>query len=363
MNKKLLLLLCIVGLFTACSNYADINTESKPISGKHYTLQELEPMTYKFKVVFHFLQNNKSELSAVHTTHLQTIIDAINNFYVGNTNETNTKVVFELADNAPQGKTLSEKGITRYNITEDSISYNALINEKPGDKFYDMGWDRANYINIYVYTTKEKNIGGVSTLPKMPKSVAKDGDIVASGNEYTSYNVSVTLQKALLGLWLKAEKKYPNTSPAKVIPSDSNPVNVLAHELGHYLGLYHVFHTKEADNDYCEDTKEYDRNEYMKRVDAAQPTIDAAIKAGDAKAYYAAIDPLFMRTPMNGGSSFRSVNIMDYYYTDANKFTADQVKRIRRHLYYSTTIPGPKVYLGTGSRATITAPSKPYIII
>lgn len=209
MNKKLLLLLCIVGLFTACSNYADINTESKPISGKHYTLQELEPMTYKFKVVFHFLQNNKSELSAVHTTHLQTIIDAINNFYVGNTNETNTKVVFELADNAPQGKTLSEKGITRYNITEDSISYNALINEKPGDKFYDMGWDRANYINIYVYTTKEKNIGGVSTLPKMPKSVAKDGDIVASGNEYTSYNVSVTLQKALLGLWLKIEKKIP----------------------------------------------------------------------------------------------------------------------------------------------------------
>ena len=123
MNKKLLLLLCIVGLFTACSNYADINTESKPISGKHYTLQELEPMTYKFKVVFHFLQNNKSELSAVHTTHLQAIIDAINNFYVGNTNETNTKVVFELADNAPQGKTLSEKGITRYNNSSLKFEY------------------------------------------------------------------------------------------------------------------------------------------------------------------------------------------------------------------------------------------------
>lgn len=353
---KLSFLFClIITTLCACSDPEIVKpTTTKPPTPveTHLTEQDLKQATYKFKIIFHFLQNKRSTLSRVHSNDMQEIVDVINRFYNGYNSQTNANVKFELADKSPKGKTMSEKGITRNNITEDSISYQSLIAEEAGHKFHDIGWDRTKYINIYVYTTKEKDIGGVSTVPKMPKEVAKKGDLISMGNDYKSYNVSITLQESLLGYWLK----YNNR-----LSSDFNPANVLAHELGHYLGLYHCFRSPNDENDYCDDTKEYDREEYMRTFYRLVPKIEAA---STIKEYREVTDTLFLRRAISDGSIFRSDNIMDYFYTSGNKFTPDQIKRIRRFLYYSTTVPGPKVYLSKkGSRATTTKRSKPYIII
>lgn len=45
------------------------------------------------------------------------------------------------------------------------------------------------------------------------------------------------------------------------------------------------------------------------------------------------------------GEEFRSTNIMDYAYTEANRFTPQQAARIRYVLEHSPYIPGPKVRL------------------
>ena len=54
---------------------------------------------------------------------------------------------------------------------------------------------------------------------------------------------------------------------------------------------------------------------------------------------------LLMREDCDTGEEFRSTNIMDYAYTEANRFTLQQAARIRYVLEHSPYIPGPKVRL------------------
>jgi hypothetical protein len=42
------------------------------------------------------------------------------------------------------------------------------------------------------------------------------------------------------------------------------------------------------------------------------------------------------------GITFTSYNVMDYYYSHMNQFTADQFLRVRHVLENSPLIPGPK---------------------
>ena len=81
----------------------------------------------------------------------------------------------------------------------------------------------------------------------------------------------------------------------------------LAHELGHYLGLFHVFSEKGCDEtDYCDDTENYDRTAYTEWLSTFQ---------GDPN------DPeLFNRTNCETGES----------------------ARVRHVLENSPLIPGPK---------------------
>ena len=54
---------------------------------------------------------------------------------------------------------------------------------------------------------------------------------------------------------------------------------------------------------------------------------------------------LMMREDCDTGEEFRSTNIMDYAYTEANTFSPQQAARIRYVLEHSPYIPGPKVRL------------------
>ena len=116
-------------------------------------------------------------------------------------------------------------------------------------------------------------------------------------------------------------------------------VLIVLHELGHYLGLHHMFSERDGasvdeclDSDYCEDTPSYNRIEYNEYLSS----------------YLAETDPsemsmrnLTLRSNCDG-ERFYSANMMDYSVSYAYKFSEDQKKRIRHVLYYSPLMPGPK---------------------
>ena len=110
----------------------------------------------------------------------------------------------------------------------------------------------------------------------------------------------------------------------------------LAHELGHYLGLRHVFSeggttSMCTDTDYCKDTKSYNKQEYDSKCDY--------IYENEREKY--TFKNLVKRTGCDG-IEFISYNIMDYAISYSNQFTQNQRERIRHVLSYSPLIPGPK---------------------
>ncbi len=134
-----------------------------------------------------------------------------------------------------------------------------------------------------------------------------------------------------------------------MIPIDTQRVNginscmvdisaTLAHELGHYLGLHHVF-TEDKDGnilnscddtDYCEDTPSYNKKEYDTWL-----------------SHYILTNPHYYLDEMDirhncAGETFHASNFMDYAVCTSDFFSKDQRDRIRHVLYYSPLIPGPK---------------------
>ena len=102
----------------------------------------------------------------------------------------------------------------------------------------------------------------------------------------------------------------------------------LAHELGHYLGLFHAFSKdSKVETDYCADTPDYNRAAYEQWLN----TIPSFI-----------LTEAYQRNSRNG-NTFTSTNTMDYFYGWLNLFTDDQRTRVRHVLEYSPLVPGPKI--------------------
>ena len=121
----------------------------------------------------------------------------------------------------------------------------------------------------------------------------------------------------------------------------------LAHELGHYLGLYHVFSEKECEEtDYCDDTPNYNRTAYLNGLAELTPPYN--------------FQEVVQRTSCEG-LLFISTNIMDYYYSYQNQFTENQRARVRHVLENSPLVPGPKNIVATKARADDTIPEVRYI--
>jgi len=102
----------------------------------------------------------------------------------------------------------------------------------------------------------------------------------------------------------------------------------MVHDLGHYLGLHHVFAEDNCDSetDYCDDTPSYNRKEYETWLSQNSELT---------------IQEKYQRKGCDG-MEFTSYNTMDYTYSYMDNFTADQFLRVRHVLEYSPLIPGPK---------------------
>lgn len=163
--------------------------------------------SYTLPVVVHIIhQGTTSELSdaAVQTTIAQANLAFANQEPYDPTVGVSTDIEFCLATRDPQGNNTS--GITR---TENTLT-NVDANTQDLDLKNLIRWDPLRYINIWVVNEICSGTNcGVAGYAFLPASHGQPED-------------GVVVENAFMG-----------SSPANT--------NVLTHELGHYLGLYHTF--------------------------------------------------------------------------------------------------------------------------
>ncbi len=203
---------------------------------------------------------------------------------------TDAKIEFKFAEIDPDGNTTN--GINRVNV--DDIEYEIGNDAWFFDTLpYYAYWDKQDYINIWVFPFEPNIILGQSSVPQ--------ADLPGLENKDTSGTTGIMITTPHFG-----------TSD---LDGGSNLGRSLTHEMGHFLGLEHLWGKIEnADcmefDDYCDDTPPVSR------------------RTGNCDG-----------TPALScnGESMLTQNYMDY--TDdacMNMFTKDQVIRMRYVLENST---------------------------
>lgn len=315
---------------TANSKTIQISQEGASASAGEYH--------YELPVIFHVLYKDRTDpLQYVSQSRLADILSIVNQLYKDKTKSVDMNLTFKLAAINPDGESMNTPGVEYVQWPGSyPIDCDEFMSDNSG-KYVKYLWDPNKYINVMIYNFTSDNSGtttlGISHLPfttigsnylaglnevkyshleienlNFPYCASINSSYIdhqSSGNNYDSYDVTVTL----------------------------------AHELGHYLGLHHVFsETKTGDlintcrdTDYCEDTPSYDKQaydadyEYVRNYEPQNYTFEYLVK----------------RTSCSE-KTFISHNIMDYSVSYSDQFTQDQRDRIRHVLTYSPLIPGPK---------------------
>ncbi len=351
-------LLCITLLcFSGCKKEPIDDEITKETVKKPEPLVLNDDYVYTLPVVFHVLYKDKNdEKQYVTAQKLATIIQYVNELYKGNIYGTseNIKVRFTLADTNEVGQKLTTPGVEYVHWNEDyPIDVIDFMSDdtKKNVKYL---WDPNKYINVMLFQFKEDDEDGttlgISHLPfKSAGNATLKGLERATHNHLTKENLKYPFCASINSLFIDEVSKRYNDRTTYRRTRDFNPSDIvctIAHELGHYLGLYHVFTENRngfnsnacGDTDYCLDTPSYNKTEY-----------DSTIKHHVGKWSIEEYNDLFYRTNCQG-KRFQAVNIMDYAFNDPYQFTHDQKYRMRQVLYYSPLIPGPKKEI-TGSRS------------
>ena len=311
----------------------------------------IEQYHYNLPVVFHVLYQNKSDAQQyVSPNRLSEILNAVNRLYKKSVQSTDMNLTFTLATASPDGEKMDQPGVEyiswpgSYPIDCDAFM-NDDINETAGKGYVRYVWDPNRYINIMVYNFANEpgsntTTLGISHLPfttKGANSLAGLSEINVSRLELK--NLSFPYCVSINSRFINEESTATTYKPADITVT-------LAHELGHYLGLHHVFSETERgnsceDTDYCTDTPTYNKEAYDMNY-----------------AYIAANEPenftfanLVNRENCLTGESFISHNIMDYAISHSDQFTPEQRARIRHVLLYSPLIPGPKAVQEADTRS------------
>lgn len=267
---------------------------------------------YELPVVFHIIYEKEHDADTSQNIKAEVIyqmIESCNALYGNGNNSIDMNLKLVPATQTPAGKAMTEPGIDR--VQNTILAYkdaDAFLKEE-NDETIALMWDPNKYVNVYVFTCTRNDLLGVSHLALTPR------------------------QNSLIGL--EANNLYFTQLPAFpwgiVINNkfiyEEDAYTTLAHELGHYLGLFHVFAETDCytETDYCEDTPSYNRTDYMASLEAKEMTEQE----------------LYQRTSCDG-VTFTSYNIMDYDYSYMNQFTGDQYLRVRHVLENSPLVPGPK---------------------
>lgn len=271
-----------------------------------------EEYHYKLPVIFHILYDDPSDPQQnVDADVIAKAIEGVNSYYRSTVNSVDMNVEFVLATHDPKGDLLKEPGIERLPADlSDGWYYNNFFITP--DNLSSV-WDLNIYINVFTFPFREKDVLGAASLPF---TVGYDRLVgLYNGDHYIDNPAALKYVQAIV---LNNQHILTEQSILKI----PDVHLTLTHELGHYLGLFHVF-----EEDYCIDTESYDREAYEESLSKLEtrPSLEDLVK----------------RTSYTG-SIFVSYNIMDYDYSYLNMFTANQRKRVRHVLENSPLIPGPK---------------------
>lgn len=339
-------------------------------ASKAITLKQLagdidpEKIEYRLPLVFHILYSDQSSQEDKPSgEYIASLVEKVNKYYrpvgdprfgeledddrlklprdANDTNRPNMGLEFVMAPNAPDGKPLPISGINRVKLDVNEIKYEDVLYDKKGGIYQNIAWDRSKYINVFVFKFKREASGGnnapvgevhgAAFLPPIVK-----GKDIPGFSEYDARS----LDERNHAIVINTVSFYKDQNTQQEL---YNPASTLAHELGHYLGLYHTFSENDkhnelvddcVDTDYCEDTPSYNRKAYeVKRLQYGNKNRLTPLQ----------FDELLQRTSCTQ-KRFYSTNIMDYDICHQDAFTADQRKRIRTALYYSPLIPGTKFF-------------------
>lgn len=322
---------------------------------------------YHLPVIFHVFYDdpyNKSQY--IEYIRLREILNNVNELFQGDvynvnldtTASENVHVVFELAQKDANGKTLSTPGVEYIKVSNSTFDCEQFMKDKNKAQY---SWNQNDYINVMVYTFKKTSNDsetlGISNLPYQVKGYPEIEGL-ANGNNYPlnklgniPYCVSLNaayIDKDFEGSRYTTDKG--NSKGCQYCVYDPNAT--LAHELGHYLGLFHDFSevkdkkgnsepaNNENDTDYCTDTPSYNRVEYAKWLNDYMKQKETEAAALGKKPEFT-MQELAKRSNRDR-QEWQADNLMDYSVCYSMRFTPEQVHRMRQVLYYSPLIPGPK---------------------
>lgn len=249
-----------------------------------------------------------------------------NHFYQSEKCGIDINLEFVLATKDKNGTTLPEPGVERVPFNELPIDCEKFMRDNTG-KYTSLLWEPNEYINIMVYPFTDSQILGISTFPYSLKDFFLEGTQQVSASWITLENLSFPYCISINSSYI-----YEQSTDERINQNDA--AITLAHELGHYLGLRHVFSeggttSMCTDTDYCKDTPSYNRSEYEQWLNNLDKQNKYQLK------------DLAKRYSCEKGE-YEAHNIMDYAYCFYNEITLEQRKRIRHILNYSPLIPGPK---------------------
>lgn len=310
-------------------------------NGKQLSQEELNDHHYKLPVIFHVLYKDKNnETQYIRNNRVADLIVACNKYYQNllGSNSVDMNLEFVLATKDPEGNTLPEPGVNRVQVDEPVMDCEKFMENKDNLKYL---WDTDRYINIMLYTFSNRNILGISHIPYTAKPDKLDGlyqlDFLPE-HESLTYPHCTSINNTHI---------YEKPSIEGINYNSLDVVATIAHELGHYLGLFHAFNEEQdetentvtdtcEDTDYCEDTPPYNRAEYENRL-------ENYIRDNGGQIYLENLPVLMQRLNCQDGTLSTPNNVMDYEISFVNRFTEDQRERIRYVLTHSPLVPGPKV--------------------
>ncbi|MGI4759633.1 MAG: M43 family zinc metalloprotease [Janthinobacterium lividum] len=206
--------------------------------------------TYTLPVVVHIINNSEAVGTGTNISQaqVQSQLDALNEDYrnlnadgalvpsVFQPLRADAQFQFVLAARDPSGATLAEPGIDRvdrsakgFTAPPYSLTY-AETTIKPG-----TDWNPDQYLNIWVMNLG----GGVLGYAQFPDNTAGLGGLSPLGGMAATDGVVIL---------------YSAFGRVGTLSSTYNKGRTLTHEMGHWLGLIHVWGDADCGNDYCPDT-------------------------------------------------------------------------------------------------------------